>query len=148
MAWVDRIFTKLTVRYGDRFLNRWRGIDMDAVRNDWADTLAGFDNWPEAIAYAFEHLDDDKPPTAANFRTLAHLAPKPERLALPEPKADPARVAAELAKLGHLPGPAPSKQSGHGMRDWAYRLKTRHDAGEILSLNQIRCYTDALGAAA
>lgn len=102
IAWVDRIFERLTVRYGDRFLNRWKGVDMDAVRFDWSNTLTGFEGWPEAIAFAFDHIDDEKPPTASMFRSLALKAPKPERLALPEPAADPERVAAELAKLAPL----------------------------------------------
>lgn len=142
IAWVDRIFDRMTVRYGDRFLNRWKGIDMDAVRFDWADTLAGFENWPEAISFAFNMVDDEKPPTAAMFRSLAMKAPKPERLALPEPVADPARVAAELAKL------APLKSASVPVTDhkaWARALKSRHDAGEKLNMNQIRCYRNAIG---
>lgn len=142
IAWIDRIFDRLTVRYGDRFLNRWKGIDMNAVRFDWADTLAGFENWPEAISFAFDMVDDEKPPTAAMFRTLALKAPKPERLALPEPAADPARVAAELAKLAPLKA-APRSCVDH--KAWAKTLKARHDAGEKLNMNQIRCYRNALG---
>ena len=147
IAWVDEIFKRLTVRYGNRFLDRWKGVDMDAVRFDWSNTLAGFEGWPEAITFAFDHIDDEKPPTAAMFRSLALKAPKPERLALPEPAADPARVNAELAKLASL-RTKPAQDSGHGMKAWAYRLQERHKAGEKLNMNQVRCFQTALGIAA
>lgn len=142
IGWVDRIFERLTVRYGDRFLNRWKGIDMDAVRHDWANTLSGFEHWPEAIAHAFDLVDDEKPPTAAMFRTLAMRAPKPDRLALPEPKSDPLRAAEELAKLVKIRA---SIASAIDHKAWAKILKARHDAGEKLNINQVRCYRNALG---
>jgi hypothetical protein len=147
IAWIDRIFDRLTVRYGNRFLDRWKGVNMDAVRYDWSSTLAGFEGWPEAIAFAFGLIDDEKPPTAAMFRSLALKAPKPERLALPEPAADPDRIAAEIAKLEHL-RTKPAADSGHGMKAWAYRLKARDEAGESINMNQRRCYHAALGATA
>jgi len=142
IAWVDRIFDRLTVRYGNRFLDRWKGVDMDAVRFDWASVLEGFEHWPEAITFAFDHIDDEKPPTAAMFRSLALKAPKPERLALPEPVARPERVAAELAKLAPLKAMTATSVDH---KAWAKRLKARHDAGERLNLNQVRCYRAALG---
>ncbi len=142
IAWVDKIFERLTVRYGHRFLNQWKGIDMDAVRFDWANVLAGFEHWHEAITYAFDHIDDEKPPTAAMFRAIALKAPKPERLALPEPKSDPARVAAELAKLAPLKS---AHTSNVDHKAWAKRLQSRHAAGGNLNMNQVRCYRNALG---
>lgn len=141
IAWVDKIFSRLTVRYGDRFLNRWKGIDMDAVRFDWAETLSGFKNWPDAISYALDNIDDEKPPTAAMFRAIASRAPKPEVLALPEPKANPEKVAAELAKLAPLRAEVVSRVDH---KAWAKTLKARHESGEKLNMNQVRCYRAAL----
>jgi hypothetical protein len=147
IAWVDRIFDRLTVRYGNRFLDRWKGIDLDAVRHDWCSVLAGFEQWPEAMTFAFDHLDDEKPPTATMFRALALKAPKPERLALPEPAADPSRIAAELAKLAPL-RVKPAESDGHSMKAWAHRLQERHKTGEKLNMNQVRCFQTALGVTA
>lgn len=142
IAWIDRIFDRLMVRYGNRFLDRWKGVDMDAVRYDWASVLAGFEQWPEAISFAIEHMDDEKPPTAAMFRSLALKAPKPERLMLPEPKAGPERVAAELAKLGPLRAAIVAQVD---YKAWAKRLQERDAAGESINLNQRRCYRNAFG---
>jgi len=143
IAWIDRIFERLTVRYGDRFTARWKGVDMDAVRHDWATVLAGFEHWPEAITFAFDTLDDEKPPTAAVFRSLALKAPKPTRLALPEPQADPSRLAAEFEKLATV-RTAATLQRIIDHKAWAKRLKARHEAGDKLNENQIRCYRAAL----
>jgi hypothetical protein len=142
MSWTDRIFDRLTIRYGVRFLNQWKGIDLNAVRSDWADVLSGFENWPESIVFAIEHLDDEKPPTAKMFRAIAMKAPKPESLALPAPDPDPIKMAEEMAKLDAI------KSKGNATcdnKEWAKRLKARHDEGGKLNLNQVRCYRLALG---
>ena len=61
--WVDRIFDKLTLTYGQAFLRRWQDIDMGAVKSDWAHELAGFAQHPRAIAWALDNLYPEKPPT-------------------------------------------------------------------------------------
>lgn len=142
LPWIDRIFMKLTLVYGQPFLNRWRDLDIDAVKFDWSKELDGFDQHPTAIAFALQNLDPEKPPTALMFRAIANRAPAESRPALPSPAADPARMAEELSKLAHVRRPS---TTGQGMKDWAHRLKRRHDAGETLNLNQIRCFSVALG---
>lgn len=143
LLWVDRIFAKLTLVYGQQFLNRWRDLDMDAVKFDWANELDGFENHPTAIAFALQNIDPEKPPTVMMFRAVANRAPAADLPSLPAPKADPARVAAEFEKLGHIRA-APT--SPHGMKEWAYRLKARHEAGETLNRNQILSYQFVTGA--
>ena len=32
----------------------------------------------------------------------------------------------------------------HGMKAWAYVLQLRHQRGDVLNANQIRCYRNAL----
>ena len=105
LAWVEKIFRKLTLVYGRDFTARWEGQETIHVIEDWAEELAGFVNWPEAIAWALKSLPEGKPPTVIEFRALCFKAPKPERLALPEPAADPARVQAELAKVNRTAQP-------------------------------------------
>jgi hypothetical protein len=141
IGWVDRIFERLSVRYGTRFLDRWKGIEMDDVRMDWSSVLSGLENWPEAISFALDHIDDEKPPTASMFRSLAMRAPKTDRLALPEPKSDHVRVVAELSKLDALK----LIKVSVGQKDWAKRLYERDKSGESLNMNQRRCYRAAIG---
>lgn len=99
LEWVEMIFSKLTLVYGREFIGRWDGQKINEVIDDWAEELAGFVNWPEAIFWALKNMPDGKPPTVLEFRSICFKAPKPERPALPEPKADPSRVKAELQKL-------------------------------------------------
>ena len=51
-AWIDRIFDKLTLTYGQAFLNRWKDLDLNAVKSDWMHELDGMERHPEAIAFA------------------------------------------------------------------------------------------------
>lgn len=141
-AWVDKIFSKLTLTYGRDFLGRWEGVSLADVKTDWAHELSGFENWPEAIAFALTNLPTDKPPTVQAFKAMAHKAPKPERAQLPAPKADPARVAAELAKLAPVRAQRGAKTD---FKAWAKSLHARHEAGEILRPIQVRFYREALG---
>lgn len=93
------------------------------------------------IAWALENLPA-RCPNAVEFKALCRMAPTPEGKQLPAPKADPERVQAELAKLGAIV----KRPVGHfGMREWAERLKARHEAGDKLSCIQISMYRDALG---
>lgn len=103
LAWVEKVFRKLTVVYGRDFMARWEGQEINDVIEDWAEELAGFVNWPEAIAWALKNLPDSKPPTVLEFRALCFKAPKPERLALPEPAADPAFAKQVLGQVSRKP---------------------------------------------
>lgn len=143
LPWVDRIFEKLVLVYGQPFLARWRDIKLDAVKVDWATELAGFENAPNAIAYALQNLPDGRPPTVLDFRAICRAAPAMEVAKLPAPAADPERLAAELSKMRHVLSPGRPV----GEKAWAHALRARHGAGEKLNPNQVRCYQNALARA-
>ena len=126
-AWTDKIFTKLTLAYGRDFIGRWEGIDLNDVKSDWSHELAGFEGHPEAIAYALANLPP-KAPSVIEFRAIARRAPLPEVKLLEAPRANPERVAAELAKLA----PLRVRKSAdlRGGKDWARSLIARAAAGE------------------
>lgn len=106
LAWVEKIFKKLTLAYGRDFTARWEGIETADVIEDWSHELAGFANWPEAISYALQHLPAGKPPTVFEFRAICYLAPKPNLPALPEPAANPAFAKQVLSKVSRAPSQA------------------------------------------
>lgn len=91
-AWVDRLFDRLAVRYGTQFARQYDGLDIAAVKADWAEELAGFRTAPEALEYALNHADPDRAPNASQFRALARMAPRIEKPTLPPPPADPEKV--------------------------------------------------------
>jgi hypothetical protein len=118
LPWVDRIFDKLTLTYGQSFLSRWRDLDLNAVKSDWMHELSGFEKAPHAIAHALSNLPEN-PPTVIQFRALARTAPAAEVPALPEPKADPERLKAELAKLAPIREQIASTTTAKDCRKWA-----------------------------
>lgn len=127
VPWIDRIFDKLTLTYGQSFLRRWADIDLNAVKSDWAHELAGFAQHPRAIAWALQNLPPEKPPTVLEFRALARKAPAEDTPRLEAPTAAAAVVQAELAKL------APIRVDHTARRgidaSWAHRILAAHAAG-------------------
>lgn len=139
--WVDRVFDKLTLVYGQSFLRRWADIDLAAVKADWAHELSGFQQHPRAIAWALQNLPPEKPPTVLEFRALARKAPAEELPRLEAPKADPSRVNAELAKLAPV-----RERPGVDHKEWARTLIARADAGEKVRSISLRFAREALRA--
>ena len=141
-SWVDSIFDKLTLTYGQSFLRRWQDVDMERVKADWGHELAGLEQSPKSIAYALQNLPADTPPTVLQFRKIAWSMPAAD---MPQIEHTPAskRVIAKV-----LAGLAPVTDNPHGMKAWAHRMKARHDAGDRLNLYQIKCYQSAMGIAA
>ena len=83
-VFVEAIFAKLTLVYGQQFLRRWQDLDMQAVKDDWSHELHGLDANPKRIAYALQNLPVDKPPTVLEFRAIAWKMPAAGNLALIE----------------------------------------------------------------
>jgi hypothetical protein len=135
---VDRLFERLTATYGRQFLSLYEGLDAAAIKTSWAHELSGFGRNLHAVAWALEHLPE-RAPNAIEFRNLCRKAPEMETPKLPEPPADPARVASELAKLGSLRQSLASKTVTN--IEWAKRIVARHEGGEriaMLPLNMAR----------
>lgn len=137
-AWIDRIFDKLTLTYGQAFLRRWTDLDLNAVKSDWAHELSGFEQHPKAIAWALQNLPVDTPPTVLQFKFLARRAPPDELPRLEAPRADPVRVAEELAKLA----PILAEPTKRASTDWAWAILDRAEAGEILAAATLRMARD------
>ena len=142
---IDRLFDRLAATYGaawDRSLGATPVLDAKAL---WAHELQVFGERLEAVVWALDQLPEH-PPNVIQFRNLCRQAPSAIALPLPEPKADPARVAAELAKLGTLRATV-TAQAGD-MKAWARRLRAREVAGDRLSGYQRDAWRVALGEAA
>lgn len=144
MKAVDYIFTQCAATYGAAWDRSLGDAPIADVKTVWLNMLDPFRNSKKRIVWAMQNLPE-KSPNAIEFRNLCRAAPMPEIPVLEAPKAEPARVAAELAKLGHVRN---TVSQPHGMKQWAHNLKARHVAGEKLNPNQIRCYTEALREAA
>jgi len=87
-AWVEKIFARMQGIYGRDFTGQFstgmvNGIDagLENAKATWADELGSFIKWPEAIAYALEHLPE-RVPNCIKFKELCRMAPRPEPLKL------------------------------------------------------------------
>lgn len=122
---IDRLFAKLTIRYGRAFMDQWPGIDPEEVKADWLHELGGFKGAPECIAWATENLPE-RAPNATQFRNLCRQAPRKQPPPLPAPKADPekARAALEVVRAGL------AKARNRTAAEWAREVITKHEAGE------------------
>jgi len=136
-SWVERLMARIAIRYGSAWIRMWEGIDMAAVKADWAEELGGFQRSPDSLAYGLEHLPPDKPPTVQQFAAICNRAPTPGAPALPAPKADPAVVAKVLTAF---------KPASNGPYSWADRLRSREVACERLTGFQRQAWREVLKA--
>lgn len=127
-AWVDKIFERMLVRYGSAWLRMWEGIDMAAVKEDWANELGGFIAYPENLAYGISKLPPDRPPTVQQFAAICNRSPPPPAPPMLEaPKADP--VVVQKVKEAFT-------QKAESPTAWAQRLRLRELGGDRLTIFQ------------
>lgn len=72
-AWIDRIFSRLSGMYGNRFTDMWSGVATAEVKATWADGLLGYsvDEIKRGLAECLKH---DWPPTLPQFLKLCRPA--------------------------------------------------------------------------
>ena len=134
---IDQIFAQLHVVWGRNFLAQYEGQDLSVIKANWANTLAGLQRRPYAIAYAIENL----PPMRMNaleFRDLCRRAPEPVQNRLPPPPIDKARAREALNAARQ------ALNTDKDPLDWARKLQARDQAGERLTLAQRESYRTAL----
>ena len=103
-AWVEKIFARLQGIYGREFTGQYstgmvNGIDpgLENAKATWAEELGSFVKWPEAIAYALEHLPE-RVPNCIKFKELCRMAPRPEPVQI-EYKISDEQMAINRAKV-------------------------------------------------
>lgn len=150
--WVAKIFQEMQGNYGSRFLNQWKTGQADSEGADvgiknaittWARKLAGFADMPDAIKAVLENLPSE-PPSLPEFvnlcrdagRRLAENVLRIEQKQTEEEKQRAAENAKKVAKV--------IVKDRRDHKEWAKKLKERHEAGEILSLIQVNAYQEAL----
>lgn len=139
---VDRIFLRLLATYGTEFSGRYSGVQDGDLKSMWAHELAGFASDLPSIAWALENLPE-RCPNAIAFRNLCRQAPRAEVPQLPEPKADPERLRAELARLQPL-REAIVATSPVDHKAWARRIVARAEAGERVNRASLSMARSAL----
>jgi hypothetical protein len=139
---IDRLFQRMGATYGAAWTRQWADVPINDVKSAWAHELAGFAGRLESIAWALENLPE-KCPNVIEFKNHCRRAPMPDAPKLPEPKADPERVKAELAKLKIMVN-TPQQTSAVDPKAWAKRIIARHDAGDRIKPATLRVALDSL----
>ena len=138
---IDRLFERLSAVYGPAWERSLGATPVLEAKALWAHQLQAFADRLEAIVWALDELPES-PPNVIQFRNLCRMAPTAAAPRLAEPKADPARVAAELAKLGQL-RTAPTAGTTH-MKAWAYQLQARDQAGDTICSYARKAYREVI----
>lgn len=145
---IDRLFSRLGGTYGSAWERQIGSVPVSDVKSAWAHELAGFADKLGMLAWALDNLPE-RCPNVIEFKNLARRAPVPEAARLPEPKAAPERVAAELQRLAPaLASARCAASSAVDHKAWAKLLIARHDAGERLTPTCLRFAREALGVSA
>ena len=97
---VDRVWTRMLVRYGAQWLRMWEGIDEALAKADWRRELACYATNLHAIRFALDNLPADFPPNVSQFRAICNRRPdRPQaRLAAPAVNRELAAAAREVLK--------------------------------------------------
>jgi len=143
MVAIDRLFERLALTYGGAWQNSFGAAPIMDVKSMWHHELSSFLQNKETmkrIVWALDNLPE-RVPNVIQFKNLCRMAPAPEVLMLPEPPANPERVAAELAKMAPL---LVERTESVDPKAWAKRLRFRHLAGERMRSIQIQMYKQAL----
>ena len=143
MKAVDRLFERMAATYTNAWVRQFDAVPLADVKTAWAHELAGFSGRLEAVAWALENLPD-RCPNVIEFKRLCGNAPRPVEPKLPEPKADPERVATELSKLEKSKALAKVNKAASDHKAWARGILARHDAGERVNPTSLRLAREAL----
>jgi hypothetical protein len=122
--WVERLFARLQVRYGNRWTRMWEGINPEAIKADWEQELGAlYMRHPEALVYGLEHLPEN-PPTSDQFKAVCLRAPN-NVPALPPPKVSAPglakKIAEQLATSGRPVGMSHAAYCAARLRTWKDR---------------------------
>lgn len=76
--WIDSLFKRMLVRYGNKFVEMWRGIDMEDVKREWASEMGKL-NAAEMKAGVSALDSQEWPPTLPMFLQLCRASLDPVR---------------------------------------------------------------------
>lgn len=142
-AWVRKIFATMRATYGAAFDRQWQcpaASDPAEHAADmighWARELRGYQQSPQALAYALEHLPDN-PPNLIEFRKLCRGAPQYTQRQIEAPRVTPEKMKEAVASIVSPPPREDEKQ-------WARNLQALEERGGNLTLAQKTMWRAAL----
>lgn len=137
---VNKIFIRMTLRYGAVWLDTLVGADGEDTKAEWARELTGTSAM--AIEGALDSLPDGAPPSLAQFKSLCVFAPGGASRAARRQDGNPRAAAEALARMADT---KVRVEAGQPRLKWAHDLRARERAGEKLSNATRRNWRAALG---
>tara|TARA_R110000822_G_scaffold144611_8_gene283418 strand:+ start:1982 stop:2419 length:438 start_codon:yes stop_codon:yes gene_type:complete len=139
---IDRLFERLSMTYGIAWDNSIGTAPLNEIKLFWLHELSAFMQSKEsmmAISWALNHLPE-RPPNLVQFKNLCFQAPAVEKLQLPAPPADPARVSKELSKLADMR----ITNKKVDPKDWARKILGDYAAGAKKTITVVEMARNAL----
>jgi hypothetical protein len=144
--WVSSLFEKMARTWGSRFLDQWRDMDLQGVKEEWGKALAKLSN-AELKAGVGALITLKYPPSLPEFyalckQTRLHEAPRQESLT-DQTRADPRVVAENMALIRPMIAKILNRKPS---AEWAFKLLARGTSASGLPLTHEvrRCATDAV----
>lgn len=142
---VEYIFKTMAAVYGAAWERSMGQAPLADVMTAWEYHMQPFTQsqaTKKMIVWALDNLPD-RVPNVLEFKALCRRTPAPETPMLPEPKADPSRMAAELAKMASIRD-RPTSPIDH--KAWARATLIKHKGGLKVNQTSLKMARDALGA--
>jgi len=140
---IDRLFERLYAVYGAEWERSLGHAPIGSIKTNWLHELAPYfanKDTMTCIAWALGNLPE-RCPNVIVFKNLCLAAPRTTQIPLPGPKADPLRVAEELAKL------APMRNAQRvDYKAWAKRILADVDNGIKRNPTSVKMAREALEA--
>lgn len=149
--WVSTLFDRMARMWGNTFLDKWRGVDLEGVMIEWGKGLRKLSS-AELKAGVSSLLTLKFPPSLPEFYGLCKQTRLHEMPANPsltdQTKASPDTVASNMARMREAL--TPLMQPREISAQWAYDLLMRGEAknGKALTFEAIRCCSDAIASSA
>lgn len=144
-TWIDRLFQRFALMYGNNWSGKWAGLPMDEVKAVWAADL-GFAS-ADQIRKALDHCkgNNPHPPSSSEFvglcRAFAPAMDTSNRLPPPRGGQIDPKVLAAIADLW-----TPGRK--RNPKDWAREILAGQAEGTYRDAYGIDCARRALGVTA
>jgi hypothetical protein len=135
---VDYVFEKLKTTYGEKW-ERSLTTGVDDAKSIWAYQLSVYtqsDETKKCILWACKHLPNHVP-NVIEFGSLCRAGHNLLVVSHQDVEPSSTKITETIKKIKN-------KKVLVRPKDWAFKLKARHDAGEKLHPYQIACYQEAL----
>lgn len=141
-AWIDRLFQRFALMYGNNWASKWAGLPMADVKAAWAADLAfaSADQIRKALDYCKGH--NPHPPSSPEFVGLCRsFAPAMDTRSMLEDQRQGDMPEGVQQAIAEFLTPGRKRDP----RDWAREILALHAEGKYSQICGVQCAKRALG---